>query len=308
MSPEDEQNYAAAEQALLHSEGVEAESQTVELDRLESTARVLIAGDGPPVLFVPGVMNSGAVFAGLVGRLPDYRCIMVERPGTALSPPLPNPPTDIDAHRRFGDALLVDILDGLHIDQSHVVCTSLGGWATFRSLAHHPDRFLRASALAYQIGARVTGGPLSMRTPAPKWMLPRRIRATPGIVRAMLKPAGMRNTIESGKFSDELTDWLVALFRYTETFRSESLYNPRPFGPFGQIPEVRHSAKLLAKVTAPVHLFWGTDDIFGDTESAQEFTDMLPNAELQLVDGAGHAPWLDEPELAADAVRQHLAG
>jgi pimeloyl-ACP methyl ester carboxylesterase len=34
----------------------------------------------------------------------------------------------------------------------------------------------------------------------------------------------------------------------------------------------------------------------GGTDIAEEFTANIPNASLQILDGAGHAPWFDEPE------------
>lgn len=297
-----------AEQAYLASEGVSAESRVIDLKRLGSTARVLIAGDGPPVLFVPGVMTTGATLAKLVGRLGDYRCIMVERPGTGLTPVLATPPHTLEAQQQFSDSFLVDIMDGLGLDRSHVVCTSMGGWATFRGASAHPDRFLSITALAFQVGARLGKLPWSMRMPLIKALLPRSIKANRKLVRASLKTAGMKTTVNAGGFSDEMLDYMAAMMRYTETFRNETLCSPRVVTPRGIVVDAEHSAELLAKVTAPVHLFWGTDDFFGDVESAERFASMLPNVELQMVEGAGHAIWLDEPDLALAAVRKHLAG
>ena len=41
---------------------------------------------------------------------------------------------------------------------------------------------------------------------------------------------------------------------------------------------------------APVHLFWGTDDVWAGEKSAQEFANALPNATLQMVEGAATPP------------------
>lgn len=303
---EGSQSFRKAERAWLESEGVDAAEQTVKLERLNSTLRVLVAGDGPPVLFVPGAMSTGVVFAGLIRRLPGFRCIMIDRPGVGLSPPLPSQPTDIAAHKVVGDSLLVDILDGMDIEQSHVVSTSLGGWYTFRSAAAHPDRFMRICAMAFQVGAELAEAPLSMRMPVPKPLLPRRLKVGRRAVRAVLKGAGMKPTFDKGKFTDEGLDYVVALMRHTESFRNESLYTPRPVHLRGPASEIKHSAELLARVVAPVHLFWGTDDLFGGAKPARDFAAQLPNAELQMVEGAGHAPWLDEPELAAEAAQRHF--
>lgn len=295
--------FRQAEKTFLESEGLEAEPEFVDLPRLGGTARVVTTGDGPPVLMVPGVMSTGVAFAGLARHLPDYHCIMIDRPGTGLSPVLPTPPTDLAKQQHAADNLLVDLLDGLGIERSHVICTSMGGWTTFRSAAAHPDRFNRISAIAWQMGARMTGVPWSMRLPIPKALIPKRLKASPKMIRSMLAKSGMRSAIENGGFSDEMINYMAALMSHTETFGNDSRYSPR-----GWREEALHSADLLSEVTAAVHLFWGTDDPFGTVEAAREFVALLPNAELQLVDGAGHSPWMDEPELAITAVRNHLGG
>lgn len=298
--------YRRAEQAYLESEGIKAQPHLVDLKRLGGTTRVLVAGEGPPVLVVPGVMSTGVALAGVVRGLPDYRCIMIERPGTGLSPQLPDPPTNLDAHKRVGDALLVDVLDGLGIERSHIVTTSLGGWTTFRGAAAHPERFDHICAFAWLMGARVSAAPLSMRFPVPNALLPRRVRAPRRMIPAMIKAGGMGRAFKAGRFSNEMIEYMYTLLRRTETFRNDSIYNPRPFTTFGVSDDTRHPPELLSRVTHPVHLFWGTDDLFGNVDSAREFADLLPNATLQLVEDAQHAPWMDEPELAITAVRNHL--
>lgn len=295
----DREIYEQAEARYLAAEGLNGSARFVDLKRLESTLRVVEAGEGPPVLFVPGVMTSGVVFARLAAQMPDYRCIMIDRPGVGLSPMVPNPPTSRADHDRLGDHLLVDILDGLDIDRSDVICTSMGGWATFRSIAAHPDRFDRLVALAFQIGAGVEKMPLSMRMPRIPFLIPQRVKATPGLVRGMLKSAGMKKAVKSGYFTDEMLEFQAILLRHTDTFGNESLYSPEP--------DILHPDEVLSRVDIPVHFFWGTDDLFGGEKKAREFSAKLPNATLQMVEGAGHAPWFDEPEMGLEAIRKHLA-
>ena len=142
-------SYDKAEKAFLDAEGLDPTSKMIHLDRLDSDVRVLDVGAGPPVLFVPGTMTGAAGFARLVSRMPSYRCIMIDRPGVGLSPQLPKPPITLQDHHQTADHLLADVLDGLDIDQSHIVSTSLGGWSAFRSMAAHPDRFLRSVGIAF---------------------------------------------------------------------------------------------------------------------------------------------------------------
>ena len=160
---EDVRAYKAAEKAFLASEGIDDAAELfVDLDRTGGQVRLLDIGasSDPPVIFVPGVMTTGVAFAGLVGRLEGFRRLLLDRPGTGLSPPLDPPPADIYAQRQVADTLIVDIIDGLDLDEADLVCTSMGGYTAFRSAAAFPDRIGRIFALAYQVGARISDAPL----------------------------------------------------------------------------------------------------------------------------------------------------
>ena len=65
---------------------------------------------------------------------------------------------------------------------------------------------------------------------------------------------------------------------------------------------------LLAGIRAPVYFLWGTEDPLGDPEGARRFVAQLPHAQLELVPGAGHAVWMDDPDRAAATVRRFLGG
>lgn len=41
----------------------------------------------------------------------------------------------------------------------------------------------------------------------------------------------------------------------------------------------------------------------GGVDVAREFVAKIPGATLEVLDGAGHAPWVDDPERAATFVR-----
>ena len=51
----------------------------------------------------------------------------------------------------------------------------------------------------------------------------------------------------------------------------------------------------------------GEEDPFGTAEGARRFAARLPNAELELLAGAGHAVWMDDPDHAAATVRRSLS-
>jgi pimeloyl-ACP methyl ester carboxylesterase len=63
---------------------------------------------------------------------------------------------------------------------------------------------------------------------------------------------------------------------------------------------------LLASVTAPVLLIWGSEDTEVPLRVAEEALTELPDARLVTLEGAGHFPFLDQPEAFAEAVTSFL--
>ncbi len=60
---------------------------------------------------------------------------------------------------------------------------------------------------------------------------------------------------------------------------------------------IRHNMrKDLNKIDVPVCLIWGKDDNVTPPEVAEEFLELMPQAELHWVDKCGHAPMMEQPE------------
>ena len=67
-------------------------------------------------------------------------------------------------------------------------------------------------------------------------------------------------------------------------------------------------ANLLASIDTPISLLWGNGDPFGSVNVARRFVTYLPDAELELMPGVGHAPWIDDPDHAAAVTRGFFSG
>jgi pimeloyl-ACP methyl ester carboxylesterase len=60
---------------------------------------------------------------------------------------------------------------------------------------------------------------------------------------------------------------------------------------------IRHNMKDdLHKITIPVSLIWGKNDKITPPEVAVEFSEELPDAELNWIDKCGHAPMMERPD------------
>jgi pimeloyl-ACP methyl ester carboxylesterase len=304
----DEARYRQAEQALWDSVGAQAAERRLDLERTGATVRIQEVGAGRPLVFVHGASNAGTSWAPLAARLDGVRAILLDRPGCGLSPPLSRGNSDLAQLTEFADDLVVDVLDALDLEQADVVGTSFGGYFTLRAAAAHADRIRRLVELSWSFGAPVDRTPMVMRVAT----LPRlgrlatRIRPNERMARSMLKQIGLRHAVESGRFGEVELAWFLSLLRDTDTMRNEIDAMPRILTMRGFNEATLLSPALLARVTSPAYFLWGEDDPMGGAPVARRFVDQLPDAELELMSDAGHAPWMDDPDHVARRVGAFL--
>ncbi len=303
--------YRRAEERLWASVGVAPSEHWLHLGRNDVTVRVQEVGAGPPVLFLHGGMNSGALWADLAARLEGFRCLLLDRPGCGLSEAT-GLPLDAIALPRMADALVVDVLDALELETAHLVATSLGGYVALRTAVAHPDRVGRMVQFSWPVGAPHARLPVFMR--AMGWMPGlERIAGvlSPGerAVRAMFGRLGLRRSLQEGRIPQELVDCYVALLRDTDTLRNELPATRTLMSSRGGIDQrLLLTDAALAGVGAPTLLLWGENDPFGDAEVARGLVAHMPSAELEVLAGASHAPWLDDPVHVAARTAAFLHG
>ena len=291
---------AATEAALWASRGLSPTEHFVTL-RSGPTVRVQEVGEGPPVIFVHGATNGGTSWFSLMGDLPGFRCIAIDRPGCGLSSPLQGV-NGLADYQSYADDLIVEVMDAMELPSAAAVVTSLGGFFGVRGAAAHSDRFTHVVFMSWLMGAPMASVPMSLRFAALPGLgkLTAKVPPTRGMVKMLLKQIGLDRAVRTGTFSDEMIDWFCALLKETDTIRNEVETAPELIRPIaGLNSELLHTEELLAKITAPTLFLWGDEDPNGTQVEAEEFTAMLPGSTLEMITEAGHAPWIDEPELVA---------
>ncbi|HKG56321.1 MAG TPA: alpha/beta hydrolase [Candidatus Limnocylindrales bacterium] len=303
-----EARYREAERRLWSSHGVTPIERRIHLARNRVTVRIQEVGDGPPVVFVHGANTSGVSWASLTARLAAFRCIVVDRPGTGLSDALSD---RLDARRMasFADTFVADVFDALGLHSGDVVATSLGGYIALRSAAAFPDRVRRMVQFSWPVGAPIAWLPSFMRVMS----VPGVGRAIASIppsdrtVRTTFRRIGHGPSLDAGRITKEDIAAYLALLRDTDTMRNE-------LGPARVFVSARRGLNrmllpdaTLALVTAPTLFLWGENDPFGGPQTARDLVKRLPNATLEILPGAGHAPWLDDVDGCAASVAGFLA-
>lgn len=298
-----QQRYRAAERRLWDRYGITPREHFIETDDPRCRLRVVEVGSGQPVIFVPGTGGVGPYWAPLVQQLAGFQCLLVDRPGWGLSTP-------IDYRRRaLGDVaatMLSAVQSAFGHDRSDVVGASVGGLWGLGLAARTPSAVRRLVMI---------GGSPWREVPIPQFF---RILASPvgaAIVRMPLSAEatagqiaanGHGPSVAAGKFSHFIT-WRLSLTSDTPSMKHERsmvrAYLGRNTWREGFLP----TDAELASIHQPARMLFGSADPTGSSDIWRRFVDLLPNAELEVVDGAGHMPWWDDPERVGQSLRQFLS-
>jgi pimeloyl-ACP methyl ester carboxylesterase len=299
------QRYRRAERALWEHYHLEPAERFVELASPPVFLRTLEVGSGEPVLFIHGTAGASPVWAPIVRELSSFRCLMLDRPGWGLS-------SAIDYSKYEYKTVVADMLSGalnaLGVDRTHVVGGSIGAVWALRLAVRHPSRVDRIVLMG--------GAPLlpEIRMPVftrllstPIGALMVRLPETPRVLRLRLRQLGHHASLDAGRM-DEFVQWRVALMRDTDSMRNERAMVRTVVSWRGWRPGLTFEDAELAGVQQPTLYVYGTADPVGTVDLVKRAVNLLPRAELYLVDDGGHVPWFDDPSQVGSHVSRFLAG
>jgi pimeloyl-ACP methyl ester carboxylesterase len=285
---------------------LEPTERFVELDSPGVRLRALEVGSGRPILFIHGGVWPGAVFAPLIRELSGFRCVMFDRPGCGLSSALDYTKY---TYKTVIANVMTRLLDALGIDRANVVGQEVGAaWALglVAADATRVDRLVLTGA-----------APLLREQPVPTFLkvlaspigsLIVRLPQSRGQARSILRQDGHGASLDAGRIPDAFLDWHVALMRETATMRNERALIRATLGRGGWRTEVTFEGQELAQLQQPMLYVYGTNDPESTVDQVRHLVGLLPGAELHLLEGGGHLPWLDDPSQIGARVNRFLAG
>jgi 2-hydroxy-6-oxonona-2,4-dienedioate hydrolase len=159
---EDRRSKAAveAEERLFARYGLEYKTQFVELQEPKLSVRVLDAGEGEPVLMVPGGVGDAWPYAPLMAELKGWRMIAVNRPGGGLSDGIDFRTVDV---RRLAVETLRAVVDAFELERVPIISNSMGGlWSLWFAL-ESPERVSNMVQMGCPALVLNTSAPLFMR-------------------------------------------------------------------------------------------------------------------------------------------------
>jgi pimeloyl-ACP methyl ester carboxylesterase len=185
--------------------------------------------------------------------------------------------------------VLADLLDALSLGRPHIVGTGLGGWIAAELAVHRPD-VLGTLTLINAFGLRVQDHPTARFFDA-----------------AAPNPLGGRREVRELLFVEPegaLAQELMPDF--PEDAANERFFtNVHAAARIGWAPPAFYDLQLLSRlgrITVPTHVVWGSANLLVDVEHGRAYEAEIPNASLTILEGAGHAITVEQPDDLAKAV------
>jgi len=135
-----------------------------------------------------------------------------------------------------------------------------------------------------------------------------RLLTSPARVRTMLRRSGHGVSLDAGRIPDEFVDWRASAARETDAMRHERAMVRQLVDGHSYRPGLTFDDGELAAIRTPTLMVYGTEDHAGSIDVWRRFTGLLPDAELEVIDGAGHMPWFDNPAGVGEQLRRFLPG
>ena len=258
------------------------------------------SGTGPALLFIHGLLGSQRQWAHLVDRLDeDHRLVVPDLFGHGMSAK-PVGDYSLGAHA----ATLRDLLDRLGIEKVSLVGHSLGGGIAMVFSYLFPERVERLVLVASGgLGREVSPLLRSATLPGAEYVLP--VIAS-GWMRGRIAGAGRllgSVGLRPGRDLTEVWDGFTSLGD-ADTRRAFLATTRAVIDPGGQ--SVNAHDYLTDAAPLPTLVVWGTKDRMIPAFHAAAATSSMPNCRVELFQGAGHFPHLDDPERFAALVREFV--
>src|SRR5512139_3856011 len=261
----------------------------------------LDSGKGPVVLFIHGILGSHRNWAHLIDQLDeDHRVIVPDLFGHGHSA---KPMGDYSLGGHAGT--LRDLLDRLGIDRVTLVGHSFGGGIAMEFYYLFPERVDRLVLVSSGgLGREVNRVLRSATLPGAEWVL---AVIASGWVRAHAEAAGRVMSKVGWRPSSDLTAiWQGFTALGDGESRRAFLATTRAvIDPGGQ--SVSAHDYLPDALPIPTLIVWGSRDRMIPPWHAIRAQQSIPDCRVELFEGAGHYPHLDEPDRFAELLRNFIA-
>jgi pimeloyl-ACP methyl ester carboxylesterase len=202
---------------------------------------------------------------------------------------------------RHPSYLLGSFIEVLGLKNVTVAGASIGGYFSARYAFHNPDRVSKlifmGSPAGLESGSRISRKLLSIKN-LNTFIRNSLVKPTPEGSRRMFKNFLVHN---GEGLPEELYDcyYLGGLIPGAENSYRSLLINLVSLNGNGFLKKKYRINDELTTFKNPVLFIWGSGDLLASPEFGKSTVEKMKNARIDIIEDAGHAPWLDKPEECA---------
>ena len=303
MEREPDRELEKAQAALLARFAPETRVRRIRWSQGET--QLFELGTGPPLLYVHGGLGGAYEMVPILTALAEtHRMLAVDRPGHGLADPFDYRGVDLLDH---GRTFLRDIVDALELPAVDVVANSMGGLWSVAFAIHAPRRVSRLA---------LVGAPVGIARRPPVLMLPigfpligqrlGRYLFSNATRDGSRKFFGQVLVEHPERVDDQLLDVDVAHTRRNVESMLSLIGCIADWRRLGYRRELILGERWRA-LTTPTLLLWPEHDAFGSPKEGEALAATNSNVRLVRLPGAGHIPWIDDPDVVVVNIKRFLA-
>lgn len=260
-----------------------------------------LAGSGAPIVLIHGITSSSATWEKVAGALAERHTVLVPDLLGHGSSAKPRGDYSMGA---FASGIR-DLVVALEIGPATIVGHSLGGGVAMQFTYQFPERSQRLALVASGgLGSDLHGFLRAATLPGSEVVIPllanHRVLSAGRAVGQALDRLGLRlgtDALEIARGHASLGDSETRA-AFVQTLRAS-------IDPTGQ--RVRATDRLYLATQLPLLILWGARDRIIPVAHGRNAHDLVPGSRLEVFEGAGHFPHLDEPERFVATLEEWLA-
>jgi len=237
------------------------------------------------VVYVHGNPGSAGDWPDLAGEVGAFaRFVALDMPGFGRADKPDAFDYTVEGYARH----LAGALAALKVERAHLVLHDFGGPWGLAWAAAHPDAFASVTLLG-------TGVLFDYR-----WHRLARLWRTPGLGELFMLAARAR-PFWRALATDLPATYLDQMFAHFDAGTRRAIL--RLYRASGDVPAfARRQAALLAPLRRPALVVWGKRDPYLPWSLAERQREVFSDAQVSILDGGGHWPFIDQPQTVRDLV------
>ncbi len=248
-----------------------------------------VHGTGEPLVLIHGAQSDRSIFVNLLPDFVDqFRALLFDQRGSGQSE---------KPDRAYTMGLLADdtaaLMEHLDFSPAHIYGVSMGGMiAQELAIRHGP------AVRSLVLGCTTPGGRQAVRLEGEA--LQRSHSTAP--LSAEARGRALAETAFTKAYVAQHPELIPALIEA----RKKQPLDPVGFGHRMQAAATHNTFDRLAQITCPTLVITGKDDALIAWENSQLLAENIAEAELVVLEPAGHVFWVEQPAQSRQAIRTFL--